>query len=131
MLQLFAGTLPDEEQYDVMEGGIQIQGRTVAGKGTLGCIARTDDEPHPRIVGVTCHHLFALWSSQLVSFARKSNHQQLTDQSRLVADPTRIHRLHSAVTRQRPCFLSDPWRINPVTATRFHWSSLFPLVFPI
>jgi hypothetical protein len=36
-------------------------------------------------------------------FALKANCQQLTDQSRLVADSTRrLHKLHSAFRRQRP-----------------------------
>jgi hypothetical protein len=62
MPHLLAGSLPDTTEYDVMEGGIQIQAGTgVTGLGTLGCIARTD-EPQPRIVALTCQHVVALWS---------------------------------------------------------------------
>lgn len=64
MPRLLAGGLPDIGEYDVMEGGIQIQaGTSVTGAGTLGFIARTD-EPDPKIVGVTCHHVFAFWDAQ-------------------------------------------------------------------
>lgn len=63
MPQLLAGTLPDTTEYDVMEGGIQLQaGTSVTGLGTLGCIARTD-EPEPRIVALTNHHVVALWNA--------------------------------------------------------------------
>jgi hypothetical protein len=76
--RLFAGTLPDEEPYDVMEGGIQIQAGTgVTGYGTLGCIARTDD-PVPKIVALTCHHVVALWSAvnfELKIFTSRDKHQ--------------------------------------------------------
>src|SRR5438445_9557338 len=61
MPHLLAVSLPDTTEYDVMEGGIQIQaGTSVTGLGTLGCIARTD-EPQPRIVALTCQHVVATW----------------------------------------------------------------------
>lgn len=62
MPQLHA-TFPDVEQYDVLDGGIQIQaGTSVTGTGTLGCIAKTLD-PEPKYVALTCHHVVALWSA--------------------------------------------------------------------
>lgn len=62
--RLFAGALPDEEQYSVLESGFQVQGgTTVTAKGTLGCIGRTD-EPDPKIVGITCQHVFAFWEQK-------------------------------------------------------------------
>jgi hypothetical protein len=62
--ELFAGTLPDQETYSVMDGGIQIQaGTKVAGFGTLGFIASTND-PDPKIVAVTCQHVVAHRSGQ-------------------------------------------------------------------
>lgn len=69
MPQLFA-TFPDEEQYDVLDGGIQLQaGNSVTGLGTLGCLARTD-EPDTKYVALTCHHVVALWGA--VDFELKS-----------------------------------------------------------
>jgi hypothetical protein len=54
---------PDVAQYDVLDGGIQIQaGTTVTGLGTLGCIAQTT-EAQPRTVAITNHHVVALWAA--------------------------------------------------------------------
>src|SRR5579871_4215647 len=76
MPRLFA--LPDSQNYDVLDGGIQIQaGTSVTGLGTLGCIARTDD-PEPKIVALTCQHVVALWSAtsfDLKSFTSPDQHQ--------------------------------------------------------
>ena len=76
MPRLFA--LPDNGNYNVLDGGIQIQaGTSVTGLGTLGCIARTDD-PQPKIVGLTCHHVVALWSAisfELKSYTSPDQHQ--------------------------------------------------------
>jgi hypothetical protein len=56
--------LPDTNRYDVLEGGIQIQaGSSVTGFGTLGCIAKTRDDP-PKILAITCHHVVALWGAK-------------------------------------------------------------------
>jgi hypothetical protein len=55
-----AGPAPpkDTAKYDTLIGGILIgfaSGNKVEG-GTLGCIGRTD-EPEPKIVALTCHHV--------------------------------------------------------------------------
>jgi hypothetical protein len=41
-----------------LDGGIQIQGGENNFVGTLGCIGATDD-PQPKIVAITCHHVVA------------------------------------------------------------------------
>ena len=54
----------DNKPYDEITGGIQIafsSGDHVEG-GTLGCIGRTD-EPEPRIVALTCHHVVASFNA--------------------------------------------------------------------
>lgn len=59
-----AGTDTDEEGFDTdpgkhrpIEGGRQISGSKFEGNGTLGFFA-TIGGPSPRVVGVTCYHIF-------------------------------------------------------------------------
>jgi hypothetical protein len=62
--QLLAGGFPDEQQYPVLAGGIQIQaGNTLSGKGTLGCIAKTND-PNPKVVAITNQHVVTAWGEK-------------------------------------------------------------------
>ena len=64
--QLLAGGLPDEHQYPVLAGGIQIQaGNKLIGKGTLGCIAKTDD-PNPKVVAITNQHVVTAWGQKKI-----------------------------------------------------------------
>jgi hypothetical protein len=60
-------TFPDEQQYNVLDGGIQLQaGTSVTGVGTLGCIATTIDI-QPKSVALTCHHAVAQWDAVALS----------------------------------------------------------------
>lgn len=76
--QLLAGGLPDEQQYPVLAGGIQIQaGNKLIGKGTLGCIAKTND-PNPKVVAITAQHVVTMWGQKeigLLTFAQPDGQQ--------------------------------------------------------
>lgn len=55
----------DTSSYRPLRGGIQIQeGVSSIGFGTLGCIGITD-EPTPRTVAITCHHVVTVWRGRL------------------------------------------------------------------
>ena len=76
--QLLAGGLPDEQQYPVLVGGIQIQaGNKLIGKGTLGCIAKTND-PNPKVVAITNQHVVTAWGEKEIgisAFVSPDGHQ--------------------------------------------------------
>jgi hypothetical protein len=76
--RLLAGGLPDEQQYPVLAGGIQIQaGTKLSGKGTLGCIAKTKD-PNPKVVAITNQHVVTMWGQKhigLVVYVSDDGHQ--------------------------------------------------------
>jgi len=89
--QLLAGGLPDEQQYPVLAGGIQIQaGNKLSGKGTLGCIAKTND-PNPKVVAITNQHVVTAWGEKeigLVTYVSPDGHQLILYGSNLTG--TRI-----------------------------------------
>jgi len=89
--QLLAGGLPDEQQYPVLAGGIQIQaGNTLSGKGTLGCIAKTND-PNPKVVAITNQHVVTAWGEKeigLLAYVSPDGHQLILYGSNLTG--TRI-----------------------------------------
>lgn len=91
MPQLLAGGLPDEQQYSVLVGGIQIQaGNTLSGKGTLGCIAKTND-PNPKVVAITNQHVVTAWGEKkygLLVYVSPDGHQIIVYGSNLTG--TRI-----------------------------------------
>jgi hypothetical protein len=51
--------LPDRDSYRPLKGGVQIEARGANGTGTLGCLAKTTDDPI-QVVALSNHHvLFA------------------------------------------------------------------------
>lgn len=68
----------DTSSYRPLRGGIQIQvGVSSIGHGTLGCIGITD-EPTPRTVAITCHHVVTVWPGHVTDLTADVSPDQRT-----------------------------------------------------
>ncbi len=115
--QLLAGGLPDEQHYPVLVGGIQIQaGNKLSGKGTLGCIAKTND-PNPKVVAITNQHVVTAWGPKeigLVAYVSPDGHQVILYGKNLTG--TRVSCSVSATPTNGASQSLGPFRVTTTNA---------------